>query len=152
MRGHRGARVIVTGLLLSTLCVPASVPAQVAPQAGVVTALAGRANVARPAQPEPVALKFKDPLFVKDTINTAENSVVRALLGGKALITVRELSAFTITEEVGRSIVNLDKGTLALVVSRQRMREGEVIEVRTPNAIAAVRGTVMVVEVAPAPI
>ena len=36
-------------------------------------------------------------------------------------------------------------------VLRQRMRPGEVIEIRTPNAIAAIRGTVLVVELIPEP-
>ncbi len=136
--------------LLSALW-PTQVMGQTQSAAGVVTALSGRANVARPALPQPIPLKFKDNLFLQDTINTAENSIVRALLGGKALATVRELSVFTITEEVGRSTVNLASGKMALVTARQRLRPGEVIEIRTPNAIAEVRGTVVVVEVKPAP-
>src|SRR5581483_8178620 len=68
-----------------------------------------------------------------------------------ALLTVRELSSLTITEETGRSTVDLSSGKVALGVLRQRMRPGEVIEIRTPNAIAAVRGTVLVVELIPQP-
>lgn len=113
---------------------------------GVVTTLAGRATVARAALAEPQLLRFKDDVFVRDRIATAEKSIVRVLLGGKALVTVRELSALTITEEAGRSTVDLRSGKIALGVVRQRMRPGEVIEIRTPNAIAAIRGTVLVVE------
>jgi FecR-like protein len=113
---------------------------------GVVTTLAGNATVARAALPEPRPLRFKDDVFLRDRISTAERSIVRVLLGGKALVTVRELSALTITENVGRSTIDLSSGKIAMGVLRQRMRPGEVIEIRTPNAIAAIRGTVLVVE------
>jgi hypothetical protein len=118
---------------------------------GVVTTLAGRATVARAALAEPQPLRFKDDVFVRDRIATAEKSIVRVLLGGKALVTVRELSALTITEEAGRATVDLRSGKIAMGVVRRRMRPGEVIEIRTPNAIAAIRGTVLVVELIPEP-
>jgi hypothetical protein len=113
---------------------------------GVVTTLAGNVMVARATSPSPQPLRFKDDVFLRDRITTAERSIVRVLLGGKALVTVRELSALTITEDTGRSTVDLSSGKLAMGVLRQRMRPGEVIEIRTPNAIAAIRGTVLVVE------
>ncbi len=118
---------------------------------GVVTTLAGTVTVARAALPTPQPLHFKDNVFMRDHIATAEKSVVRVLLGGKALVTVRELSSLTIKEETGRSTVDLTSGKIAMGVVRQRMRPGEVIEIRTPNAIAAIRGTVLVVELIPAP-
>jgi hypothetical protein len=118
---------------------------------GVVTTLAGNATVARAALPGPLPLRFKDDVFVRDRISTAERSIVRVLLGGKALVTVRELSALTITEDTGRSAIDLSSGKIAMGVLRQRMRPGEVIEIRTPNAIAAIRGTVLVVELIPEP-
>lgn len=118
---------------------------------GVVTTLAGNAMVVRAALPGPQPLRFKDNVFLRDRITTAERSIVRVLLGGKALVTVRELSALTITEDVGRSTIDLSSGKIAMGVLRQRMRPGEVIEIRTPNAIAAIRGTVLVVELIPEP-
>lgn len=118
---------------------------------GVVTTLAGQATVARAALASPVPLRFKDDVFLRDRIATAERSVVRVLLGGKALVTVRELSTLTVTDDTGRSTVDLTAGKIAMGVLRQRMRPGEVIEIRTPNAIAAIRGTVLVVELIPEP-
>jgi hypothetical protein len=95
-------------------------------------------------------LKFKDEVFHHDRISTRERSLARVLLGGKSLVTVRELSDLTITEEPGRaSLINLLGGKLSLAVAKLRMRPGESIMVHTPNAIAAVRGTVLVVEVTP---
>lgn len=150
-RLSRFAPVISTLMLWPLLMLwPALGSAQTADESargvGVVTTLAGRATVARAALAEPQPLRFKDDVFVRDRIATAEKSIVRVLLGGKALVTVRELSALTITEEAGRSTVDLRSGKIALGVVRQRMRPGEVIEIRTPNAIAAIRGTVLVVE------
>lgn len=118
---------------------------------GVITTLSGSASVARAALPAPQPLRFKDDVFLRDRISTAEKSIARVLLGGKALVTVRELSTLTITEETSRSTVDLTSGKIAMGVLRQRMRPGEVIEIRTPNAIAAIRGTVLVVELTRAP-
>jgi len=123
--------------------IPSLVVAQDA--VGVVTTLDGRANVARPTQTTPLALKFKDDVFGRDRISTQENSLVRVLLGGKAILTVRELSEVTITEDAGRAVVTLPDGKVVLAVAKQRMRPGESIEIRTPNAVAAVRGTIVAV-------
>jgi hypothetical protein len=69
---------------------------------GVVTRLEGTVTAARASSPQPVALKFKDGVFVNDRIVTGDQSVVRMLLGGKAVVTVRERSSLTITEVPGQ--------------------------------------------------
>ena len=101
------------------------------------------------AAARPVSLQMRDEIFVRDRIHTQQHSLVRVLLGGKALITVRELSVLTVTEEGGRVTVDLQSGKIGVAVVKGRMRPGEVIEIRSPNATAAVRGTVFVVEVDP---
>ena len=118
-------------------------------EAGSVTALSGQATVARKIDPQSLPLHFKDSVYLGDQINTAPRSLARVLLGGKALVTIRERSVFYISEEKNRSIVDMTLGKLSLAVARQLMAPGETIEVRTPNAIAAVRGTVLIVEVEP---
>lgn len=142
MRVSWGRAVVLAGLLLGIGSGPAW-----AQGAGVVTTLSGQATVARAALPAPVALKFKDDVFGRDRISTAENSLLRVLLGGKALVTVRELSVFTVTEDAGRGTVDLDSGKVALGLIPARLRPGETYEIRTLNAVAAVRGTVVVAEV-----
>lgn len=119
------------------------------PGIGVVTTLSGTATVARASLSRPLPLRFKDDVFLEDRISTAEKSTVRVLLGGKALVTVRELSVLTITETPGHSTIDLISGKIAVAVARQRMAPGERIEIHTPNAVAAVRGTVLVMEVIP---
>jgi hypothetical protein len=144
-----GARsfTLWTGFLLALM--PGVAFAQTAQ--GIVTTLSGRATVARPSLAHPQPLRFKDALFVRDRIDTAERSLMRVLLGGKALITVRELSTLMITEGAGTEILRLSEGKLALGVARSRMRPGDLLEIHTPNAVAAVRGTVLVVEILPSP-
>ncbi|HKW93870.1 MAG TPA: FecR domain-containing protein, partial [Methylomirabilota bacterium] len=146
----------VAALLWAGLPVAAaaqSVVASVQPEesAGVVTTVNGDARLLRAmAAARPVALRMRDEIFVRDQISTEPRSLVRVLLGGKALVTVRELSVLTITEDAGRVTVDLQSGKIGVAVVKSRMRPGEVIEIRSPNATAAVRGTVFVVEVDPA--
>src|SRR5205807_8008631 len=115
-------------------------------KAGVVTQLQGPVVATHAAAPEPVALKYRDDVFVQDKIVTGDQALARVLLGGMALLTLREHSLVTITEVPGKSTIALTSGTLSLAVARERMRPGESVDIRTPNAIAAVRGTVVVAE------
>ncbi len=143
----RRSRLTTVQTLLGLALLPASALAQGPSNVGVVTTLTGQATVARVSLPQPLPLRFKDDVFVQDRISTGEKSIIRVLLGGKALVTVRELSVLTVTEETGRSTVDLGSGKIAVGVARQRMRPGEAIEIRTPNIVAAVRGTVLVIEI-----
>ena len=118
---------------------------------GVVTNIEGFATVARVALPEPKPLHFKDDLFLRDRITTGERSIVRVLLGGKATVTARERSVLTIIEVPGVATINLGAGRIAVAVAKGLMKSGEVIEIKTPNAVTAIRGTVVIAEVEPAP-
>ena len=114
---------------------------------GVVTTLSGQATRTASATGEaPASLRFKDGIFGADTIRTAERSFVRMLLERKAVLTVRELSVLRITEDATQATVDLKAGGIAFSVARPRLRPGETVLVRTPNAVAAVRGTTIVVE------
>jgi hypothetical protein len=118
-------------------------------RAGVVTKLVGTATVARAALPQPAPLRFKDDVLLQDRITTGESSAVRLLLGGKATITARERSVLTITEIPGTATVRLASGRAAIAVVKDKMNPGEIVEIRTPNAVVAVRGTVVIAEVEP---
>ncbi len=143
MRSVQVLTLAVAALLVALSPLPSH--AQVQP-VGVVTTLTGRADVTRATLSQPLLLKFKDDVFERDRITTAEKSIMRVLLGGKAIVTVRELSVLTITDEAGRATIDLTSGKIAVAVAKQRMRPGETLDVRTPNVVAAVRGTVFVVE------
>jgi FecR protein len=135
----------------SALLAPASALAQ-ATKAGVVTTLQGTASVARASLPQRAPLQFKDDVFVHDHITTGESSIVRILLGGKAVVTVREHSALTIHETPTTSTIEVSTGKIALAVARSRMKPGESVQIKTPNAMAGVRGTVVIAEVTTLPV
>jgi hypothetical protein len=113
---------------------------------GVVTALQGTARLTRPANPTPVSLRFKDGLAIRDVVDTAEQSLVRILFGGKSTVTVKELSRLEVREEplpAGATLAvhELSAGAILVNVARQLLRPGDEVQIRTPNAVAAVRGT-----------
>ena len=115
-------------------------------KAGVVTQLQGKVVATHATAPDPVALRYRDDVFLQDKIVTGDQALARVLLGGKALLTLREHSLVTITEVPGKSTIALTSGTLSLAVAREKMKPGESVDIRTPNAIAAVRGTVVAAE------
>jgi YVTN family beta-propeller protein len=114
-----------------------------------MTVVEGTVTARRAALPAPLPLKFKDDVLLQDGIATGDKSLARLLLGGKAVVTVRERSLLTVTEVPGYSRLEIDSGKFVLVAAREKMRPGEEIQIRTPNAIAGVRGTVVVTEVVP---
>lgn len=116
-------------------------------RAGVITTLEGHVTVTRASLPQPAPLKFKDDIFVRDRVATGKDSVARILLGGRAVVTVREHSTVTITEAPGVATVDVGTGRVAVAVAREKMRAGDVVEVKTPNAVAGIRGTVVIAEV-----
>src|SRR5438876_8065059 len=131
----------LAGLLVALLAVPSAVFAQAPQKAGVVTVVEGNVTKRRVALPEAVPLKFKDDVLMQDTVTTGDQSLARMLLGGKAVVTVRERSVLTITEIPGRSTIDLQSGKFALAVAREKMPPGVEIQIHTPNAVAGVRGT-----------
>jgi uncharacterized membrane protein YgcG len=147
-----GFRTLVTRsavMAAVSLMLPAAAPAQSehAGKAGVVTNLQGTATVARTTAAQPAALKFRDDVFVHDRITTGDESRARILLGGKAVVTVRERSQLTITENATTSTLEVTRGAIALSVNKARMNPGDSVEIKTPNAVAGIRGTVIIAEV-----
>ncbi len=141
---HRSTHAVLASAI-ATLATASLAAAQ--ERAGVVTTLEGKVTVVRASSPELTPLKFRDAIFVRDRIATGKESFARILLGGKAVVTIREFSAVTITEVPGVATVAVGSGRVAVAVARERMRPGDLVEVRTPNAVAGIRGTVIVAEV-----
>src|SRR5438128_8401540 len=133
-------------LVALVVAAPASAFAQPT-KAGVVTTVHGTATVSRASLSQPVPLKFKDDVFAQDRVSTGDDSVARILLGGRAIVTVRERSSLTITEVPHVSTIDVGVGRAAIAVAKERMKPGETIEIRTPNAVAGIRGTIVIVEV-----
>src|SRR5215510_1639757 len=137
-------------LMACVVGAPGYVQANEGTGVGVVTTLVGEATVVRTAATtQPRNLRMRDRVLPLDRITTKERSLVHVLMGGKALLTVKELSVVTVTEDGGRATVDLQSGKVGLAVAHEKMKPGDVIEVKTPQAVAAVRGTVLVVEIVP---
>jgi hypothetical protein len=145
----RRVAALVPALLLLCISSPSIAAAQ-ASKVGVVTTLEGDVTVTRVALP-PQPLKFKDDVFVDDKVTTGDRSLARMLLGRKAVVTVRERSVLTITEVAGKATIELSTGTISVAVATDEMRPGESIEIRAADAVAGIRGTVVVAEVSSAP-
>jgi len=116
---------------------------------GVVTALKGKAQLSRAATQSP--LRFKDDLILRDLIDTQEKSLARVLFGGKSTVTVRELSRLEVREELlpggaTRSVHELSSGSILVNVARSLMGRGDEVQIRTPNAVAAVRGSTILAQ------
>jgi hypothetical protein len=133
-------------LALLVLAFPTPTLAQTT-KAGVVTTLRGTATVERQSATRAQPLKFRDDIFVGDRITTDAQSLVRILLGDKAVLTMQELSTLTTSEGPGTATIELDAGKILLALAKEKMKPGERLQVQTPNAVAAVVGTVLVTEV-----
>ncbi len=144
-----GARRVVALLALAVMTLTVAADAQLA-RVGIVTTLQGSATLTRVSAPQGVPLKPRDDVFVADRIVTGENALARILLGGKAVVTVRERSALTISESARTATLEVSAGKIALAVVKERMKAGEQIDIRTPNAVAGIRGTVVITEVSQA--
>jgi len=117
-----------------------------------VTTLTGTVTVVHAEGGAPTSLRFKDDVLEGDRIATGNQALLRVLIGGKAVATVRERTSVTLEGSTSGAAVLLTSGRLAYSVMRERMRPGEVHAIRTPNATVRVRGTIVVVETEPGPV
>jgi hypothetical protein len=141
-------RAIGTGALCCLslgVSIALATPAWTQERVGVATTVVGPVTVTRSAL-APAPLKFKDDIFLRDRVTTGDKAITRILLGGRVVVTARERSTLTITEVPGLSTIDLGSGRIAVAVDRTRMKPGERVDVRTPHAVAGVRGTVLIVE------
>ena len=125
---------------------PGDASAQAQP-VGAIAALVGQGTVIHAAAVGRAPAKLRDEIFVRDRIETAEQSVIRVLMGGRITVTIRERSIVTITDDPMRSRVDLQSGKLAFKVHEGGLRAGEVAEILTPNAVTAIRGSLVIAQV-----
>ena len=108
-------------------------------KAGVVGALDGVVNVQRVAFQGFVPLKVWDDVFLQDRITSGNGARIDMALGDRVHVAMQERSVITISETPGRATVDLDLGDITIAMRGDRSLL-DVIEVRTPNAIATARG------------
>ena len=132
-------------LLCGVLAVPLWSWGQTAESIGKVLAVEGVAEVRAAPATEWERLRFKDLIFLNDTLRTAANSKVKVLLRDDSIMTLAEQSEmqftdFLLTDQQRRSIVNLFVGKVRMLTTRL-FGGGSFAEVHTPNAVAGVRGS-----------
>ena len=141
---------VMTGTLFTGMAA-----AETSKAAGQVMAVAGPVTVAR-EDVTPHQLKFRDNLFWRDVVEARKNGIARVLLGGKATVTVRELTRLELREEKRaegvRYVADLVSGRIRASVARMLMRPGDQVEVWTFNTVASVRGTDFIVETVERPV
>jgi hypothetical protein len=122
-------------------------------KAGVITALDGNVNAQRVALAMPVPLKINDDVFLQDTITTGDSARMEMVLDSTVLVSMPERTVVTISEVSGRNTLDLGAGRLTVNVRGDRPQSGQALEIRTPNAVATLRGgaRLRVETVSPAP-
>jgi hypothetical protein len=149
MARQRSISLVVVALTLLGLAVSATRSwGQTEERIGTALAVDGTAE-ARAATTIWEPLQFRATFFPYDTVRTGADSKVKILLRDDSIMTLAErsemqLTEFLLTPQQHRTIVSLALGKLR-VVTTKIFGAGSVTEVRTPNAVAGVRGTTFVV-------
>ena len=130
---------INSGLIAALLCVAAVPGHAAAPVAGVVISLEGKPEVQRAGEKKFMPLKFNDMLREGDTVKTGHGSRVGVAFVGGAELRINEDSNFKMENGGGSKPTSV---YTSLGNAWTRLLHGRsTIRVRTPNAVAAVRGT-----------
>jgi len=88
-----------------------------------------------------VPAKGGEELLYGDRVRTGPGAIAQLVLGdGRGAVLVREDSSFTLEGEPGRTSLNFRVGEF-LIGLRRSLEKGQSFQVRTPAAVAAVRGT-----------
>ncbi|OGW38268.1 MAG: hypothetical protein A2Y97_04600 [Nitrospirae bacterium RBG_13_39_12] len=113
-------------------------------EVGKVVAVRGKAVIYR--DKETIKAEANDNIFLIDTVSTMEASKAKMLFIDDSVLTLGENSKLVIKEFVyskdkgGRSIFNLIDGKMRSIVGKTKF------EVHTPTAVAAARGTVILID------
>lgn len=110
--------------------------------AGLLLALAAAAP--------PDAQPARSQMLLTERIETRDRVFARLLFGGRVMILAREGSLLSITEVPGATTIDVASGRVAITVDRENLHPEDLVEVRTPHAVATVPSDTLVVEVAEA--
>ncbi len=154
MRRRRIIHLVIVGLLgLGLMGGAVRAQEQEAERIGTVLAVDGIAEVRATDATAWSPLCFRDAILLGDTVRTEANSKLKVLMRDESIMTMSEQSNMTFTEflltpQRQRSVLSLLVGTLKVFTSRL-FGKGSGVDVRTPNAVAGVRGTTFIVRFIP---
>jgi hypothetical protein len=146
-RNHRIATAFVMLMLVLPL---APAWSQDDGRIGTVMVVEGTAEVRQQQATTWEPLRFRDGIFLNDSVRTAAESKLKVLMNDESIITVVERSEMQFTEflmarQQRRSIMQLVLGKIR-VLTTQLFGTGSATEVRTPNTVTGVRGSEFVVQ------
>lgn len=132
-------KLTITAILLFSL------PTWAGDSIGQIVDVAGDAWLQHAGEAKVVA-HFKDPLFLKDVIETKKGAV-KILFQDDTLLTLKENTKTMITEFIFDATKNKRKGTFDVSFGKVRtivgrfFGENESVSIKTPTAVAGIRGT-----------
>jgi FecR protein len=142
--------VAVLGLLSLLPC--AAADAQQPKSTGQVTALEGKVTVLHQGKFTPEPLTLQKPVFQEDIIETDRASKVRITLADATVISLGEQSRLELKQFSHDASQQTRSGRLAIAwgffrAILKEMTSSSTVEVITPTAVAAIRGTDLMGEV-----
>jgi hypothetical protein len=137
-------RWIIVPIVLSFFIFGLSGIALAEDDVGKVVAVRGKAVIDR--DKKTIGAEVNDSIFLNDTVSTMEASKAKMLFIDDSVLTLGERSKLVIREFIyskdkgGSSIFNLIDGKMRSIVGKTKF------EVHTPTAVAAARGTVILID------
>lgn len=120
-------------------------------QAGKVTQITGQVTITR-ASGEPVSLRVYEPVMEGDTLQTGTDGRVKVMLSDDSVITLSPNSklvvrtqTFTRAPARRESFMELMQGRVRAAVARYTANYQSTFKIKTPTAVAGVRGSIQVV-------
>lgn len=145
---------IVSSLMFCCLMLSMNVYAE--SSIGVIKTLKGDVSVLRNS--EVTAAALGEELFAADTLQTSSNGVVGILLHDDARLSLGPDSTMSLDQfsfnpksHEGQANVSVKQGTLSVISGKLTEKRPGALQVKTPAAILAVRGTEFSVKVDPLP-
>ena len=141
-------------ILISILILAGTVNSLYAQEAiGKVIALEGKAEVQSEQSKEWRALNLKDDIHTKDTIKTGEESRVEIFFIDESNISIGPETTIQVEKLICSPAENHREGKVKVIMGKARFNVGKLFskdssfEVRTPTAVAGVKGTSFIVYV-----
>ena len=140
----------MTRFLASLLVLSLAGAARAQTPAGTVAALQGRADAQASGASAWRALALRNDVFVGERLRTADASRLKVLMRDDSVITLGPRSELTIDQQVvkgdGGAAADTSRlgalvGSVRAVVTDRYGSRGSTFEVKTPTAVAGVRGT-----------
>lgn len=145
---------IVSSLIFCCVILSGNVLAE--PSVGVIKTLKGDVSVLRNS--EVSAATLGKELFAADTLQTSSNGGVGILLHDDARLSLGPDSTMSLDQfsfnpknHEGQANVSVKQGTLSVISGKLTEKRPGALQVKTPAAILAVRGTEFSVKVDPLP-